>query len=248
MFIKYSTEQRLKDFSEKGEMYFNPAKKFREIEKEQKLKGQGDQHDSGLHSIASTVILEQSDGRSVTAHDVDNSILMGPAKDTPVFCLKCSNTEFITRKYYDEIKTQFPEYTHALIIDNENEFLENIRFSFRNKAFSHKVFYQNEYFLDFVDFMYSGISDIRFYPLKKRGKSYYAHIRVEGTDGKLERDFFIDDSNYFRTMFRKDLFFQGQTEYRIVLPYERIKEGRIFLIKPFRARICSIESLIKENS
>lgn len=166
MFIKYSTEQRLKDFSEKGEMYFSPAKKFREIEEKQKLKGQGDQHDSGLHSMASTVILEQSDGRSVVAHDVDNSILMGPAKDTPVFCLKCSNTEFITREYYEEIKTQFPEYTHALIIDNENKFLENIRFSFRNKAFSHKVFYQNEYFVDFVDFMYSGISDIRFYPLK----------------------------------------------------------------------------------
>lgn len=150
MFIKYSTEQRLKDFSEKGEMYFSPAKKFREIEEKQKLKGQGDQHDSGLHSMASTVILEQSDGRSVVAHDVDNSILMGPAKDTPVFCLKCSNTEFITREYYEEIKTQFPEYTHALIIDNENKFLENIRFSFRNKAFSHKVFYQNEYFVDFV--------------------------------------------------------------------------------------------------
>ena len=222
MFIKYSTESHLKDFAAKGKMYFNPAKKFREIEDKQKLKGQGDQHDSGLHSIASTVILEQSNGRSVVAHDVDNSIFMGPAKNTPVFCLKCTDTEFITQECYNEIRTQFPAYTHALIIDDENKFLENVRFSFKNKAFSHKVFYQNEFFVDFIDFMYSGISDIRFYPLKKRGKSYYAHVRVERTDGKLEKDFYIDDSNYFRTMFRKDLFFQGQTEYRIVLPYERI--------------------------
>lgn len=247
MFIKYSTEQRLIDFAEKGEMFFSPAKKFREIEKEQKLKGQGDKHDSGLHSMAGTAFLELPDGRAAVAHDVDASILMGPAQNTPVFCLKCVNNEFLTPEGYREIKTQFPTYTHALIIDNESEFLENIRFSMRNKAFAHKVFYQNVYFQDFVNFLYSGTSDIRFYPIKKRGKAYYAHIRIENTDGKLERDFFIDDSNYFRTMFRKDLFFQNQNEYRIVLPYDRCNEGKIFSIQPFLARILTIDSLVKET-
>ena len=247
MFIKYSTEEYLKNLVEKGEMYFNPAKRFRELEERQKLKGQGDRHDSGLHSRANAAILERPDGCFVAVRNLDNSIIMGPAQDTPVFCLKCADTEFITQEYYEEIKLQFPAYTHALIIDNERDFLENIRFSLRNRAFSHKVFYQNEYFVDFIDFMYSGCSDTRFYPIKKRGRHYYAHIRFEDTNGRIERDFFIDDSNYFRTMFRKDLFFQRQNEYRIVLPYERSKEGKIFQIQPFRARILSIDNLITEN-
>lgn len=96
MFIKYSTVQYLKNLVEKGEMYFNPAKKFRELEERQKLKGQGDRHDSGLHSRANAAILERPDGCFVAVRNLDNSVIMGPAQDTPVFCLKCADTEFIT--------------------------------------------------------------------------------------------------------------------------------------------------------
>ncbi len=247
MFIKYSTEQRLLAFMEEGKMFFNPAQKFREIEEKQLIKGQGDRYDSGLHSMANTVVTKLPDGRKAVAHDIEVSLLMSPARYTPIFCLKRSKNEYITKKYYYELKSQFPDYTHAIIIDDEKEFLENIRFSMTSKAFAHKVFYQDNYFLDFIDFMYSGISDIRFYPIKKKRHSYYAHILVENNSGKIERDFWIDSSNYFKTMFRKDIFFQNQNEYRIVLPHERIKEGRSFQIKPFRAQIAAIDRLIKEK-
>lgn len=246
MFIKYSTEQRLESFMKKGEMYFNPAQKYREIEEHYKLKGQGDKNDSGLHSIANTAFIMSPDGKVTVAHDVENSILMGPAKNTPVFCLKRADNEYISKSYRLELRKQFPEYTHALIIDDEKNYLENIRYSMRNKAFAHKVFYQDNYCLDFLSFLYSGDSDILFYPPKKKKQNYYAHMMATNNNGEKLQEIFIDDSNYYKTMFRKDTFFQSQQEYRIVLPREHITKGKIFIIHPFHARILPIDDLVKE--
>ena len=74
---------------------------------------------------------------------------------------------------------------------------------------------------------------------------YYMEIRVQKVgDNTIER-LFIDDSNYYKTMFRKDSFFSDQYEYRFVLPYEQIIAGKAFNISPFHAELRTIDELVK---
>lgn len=248
MFIKYGKKEHLESLLNKGEMFFNPAIKFREIEKVQKNRGQGDRNDGGLHSKASTIIMTDPHGRTIEAHNIENSVFMSAANETPVFCLKRTEEEYISEEYREELRNQFPDYTHALIIEDEKEFLECVRYSMHSKAFAHDVFYEdNVYTLDYIDFLKSGNSEMQFYPMKAK-KKYYAHTIATDTDNRHVRDFFIDDSNFYKTMFRKDTFFQEQSEFRIVLPREKIVEGRAYHVTPkFCGRIVLIDDMIKKE-
>ncbi len=107
------------------------------------------------------------------------------------------------------------------------------------------VFYEKQFMKDFFDFLKNGFSDIRFYNSKSAGTMYYMEMRFQKVgDNDIER-FFITDSNYYKTMFRKDTFFSDQCEYRFVLPYEQITEGKAFSISPFHAELYAIDDLVK---
>lgn len=243
MLIKYGPEQWLLDLMNKGAMFFNPAQTFRDIEEKQQLKGQGDKHDSGLHSISKDISIIYQDQSINLNQEIDCSFIIERAKKTPVFCLKKATDEFITAKERSILKKQFPNHSHALIIDDESRFLENVRYSFKSRAFAHSVFYQDNFYLDFCEFLHSGCSDIKFYPTRRKNRCF-AKIRFEDNDGAVIRDFVIDDSNFYKTMYRKGVDFRNQQEYRIVLPHVQINEGKLFRIKPFQARLKRIDDLV----
>lgn len=54
----------------------------------------------------------------------------------------------------------------------------------------------------------------------------------------------INDSNFYKTMFRKNTFFSNQVEYRVVLPYEKIGAGKQYSISPFNSTLCLIDDLV----
>lgn len=244
MFIKYGNKQNLKRLMENGEIYFNPCKYFRDLETTLLKKGQADNNDGGISGVANNVFAD-SNNINITLGKTKTSIIVDPALSTPVFCLRKSDNEYITNAYYNELKEQFPHHTHALIIKDETIFKENIRYCFRNRAFQHDIYYQDEIFKDFIMFLKSGTSDTLFYE-PRRKNNYYMKITINLSNDKNESfNIYIDDTNYYRTMFKKETFFKDQLEYRIVLPYEKITEGKSYHIEPFKAEIKCIEDLIR---
>ncbi len=243
MFIKYGIEEHLLNLKNKGEMYFCPCQQYREYEEKHKQKGLGDKYDGGLHSKAEKAWLRSlNNGVSIALNNVDVSVITAPASNTPAFCLRRTNSIYISSAYREILRTQFSEYTHALIIKDESRFLEQVRYKFRSKAFVHDVFYQDKLYIEFFKFLKNGSSEIRFYqPKAKRG--YYLKTYLE-LNNEEKDTLVIDDSNYFRTMFRKDIFFANQKEFRIVLPYEKIDKGTIYSIDEIDSYLVKIDDLV----
>ena len=232
MFLKYGTKEHLEGLRS-GEMFFNPCKLFQNMEKEQINKGQGDQLDSFMAAKASEAVLFSNEFYAKLSA-IDFLVIVPKSKSTPMFCIKVADDWHISKEQYEEIKKQSEDWTHVLVIRDEDAFLENVRFSMKNRAFGHKVFYENVICDDFVDFLKSGESDFRFYKPRASRRKYYMYIKETR----------IDDSNYYKTMYIKDFFFKSQNEYRIVLPYESIDKGKSYSIKPFEAEIFDIEQTI----
>lgn len=245
MFIKYGEEQHLVSLMENGAMFFNPCRYFRDLEAVQKQKGIGDGNDGGVVSKCVNLRMVAPDGKEYVAHDSSVSFIVEPALKTPVFCLRKTNTEYISANYREKLRSQFPKHTHALIIRDESEFKENVRYGLLNKAFAHTVFYEKQFTIGFYDFLKNGSSDIRFIDPENTGAMPYLEMHYKRIgDDRVER-LIIDGSNYYKTMFRKDIFFSDQCEYRFVLPYEQISEGKSFSISPFHAKLCAIDDLVR---
>ena len=246
MLIKYGQECHLKDFMEKGEMYFNPCKYFRELEEKQKKKGIGDGKDGGIHGMANKIKMIYSNGEVIEAGESESSIIVQPALSTPIYCMRKCCSANISKEYRDKLRDQFPEHTHALLIHDEKGFLENVRYNMRNKVFAHDILYEDKFTVDFLEFICTGDSDILFYKPKKKS-SYYMKLIYEPEDKTAQqRHIYIDHSNFYKTMYRKDMFFQDQAEYRLVLPREKIEKGKKYYIEPFSAKLVKIDDLVDE--
>ncbi len=242
MFLKYGKKDNLEKLKDGG-IFFSPCKVFQNIEKEQLNKGQGDQWDGTLTTKAIEVEL-YADGFYKKLSDIDFSVIVSKSENTPIFCIKAAESYHVTQEQYKKIRIQSPDWTHVLVIEDESAFLENIRFNMRNKAFAHKVFYENVICDDFIEFLRFGKSDIRFYTPKYKKSNDYMYMKVKLFADSNEVFIRIDDSNYYMTMYKKDVFFKGQNEYRIVLPYESITQGKLYDISPFEADIFEIEETI----
>ncbi|QOX62381.1 hypothetical protein FRZ06_02905 [Anoxybacterium hadale] len=241
MFIKYGEELHLLKLMTEGLIYFNPCEYFRNLEIKQMERGIGDCNDGGILA-SGEVTLQTSDGKVYKNKNQSVAFIAEPCLKTPVFCIKRAKSDNITVEERHNLAEQFPKHTHALIIENEVNFLENIRYCFRSKAFCHDIFYQNELFTDFTEYLFNAISETYFYEPKKKAR-YYATFTSFLNSGEVKR-LRIDDSNYFKTMFRKNLFFKEQSEFRIVLPYKKQEAGELYQIKPVSARLCRIDELV----
>lgn len=237
MFVKFGEKEHMLSLKENGAMWFNPCKKFREWEKEDGIK---DCDDGGIRAPAETIRIVDQEGNTKVAKDISFGLTVEPAYKVPVFCLYQTSENFLSDEKIRKIRQKFPDYDSALLIEDEFAFLENVRYSFKSRAFCHTIFYQDKYEMEFVDFLEKGESDVSFYKPQKKNR-YYADVKYDPLDGKGKFcSFRIDDSNFYKTMFTKHLDYQDQNEYRIVLPYERIDGGTSFTIQPFEAKLISI--------
>lgn len=238
MFIKFGKKQHLNDFRNKGEMWFNPCQYFRELDQDD---GISDPDDGGLNIEAIEARIIDQKGNSTLLNNISLRNVAEPTYKTPMFCLYQTDNKKIKHDDYSNIKKEFPDYTHALIIEDEIGFLENVRFSLRSKAFCHNVFYQDVFYVEYIRFLRSGRSDVNFYIPKRRDR-YYAILKYQESvnDDSDFTTFYIDDTNVYKTMYSKKLKYKNQNEYRIVLPYEQIEKGQTFFIKPFDAELIEL--------
>lgn len=244
MFIKYGEANYLEQFYRLGEMYFSPCDKFRKLEENQ-VKGIGDKNDGGIHTKNNQCYVVPKNGKSFSASNVEISFIADCCRHIPTYCLKQTNTACISEQEYKVLSNQFPQHTHALIIENEDDFLENVRFHFKSKAFAHRIFYQDDMLTDFSDFLFNGDSDTQFYKPHASKHKYFFEIVETNLDNIPVRSLRIDKSNAHKTMFRKGLFFKQQQEYRIVLPHLEIKESTIYNIAPFNAQLIQLKDLLR---
>ncbi len=244
MFIKYGEAKYLENFYRLGEMYFSPCVKFRELEESQ-VKGIGDKDDGGIRTRNSQCYIAPQNGQAFFVSNAEISFITDCCRFTPTYCLKHTNTPYISEQEYITLSNQFPKHTHALIIENEDDFLENVRYHFRNKAFAHKIYYQDDLMTDFSEFLFNGDSDIQFYKPTAPKHKYFFEVVEKNLDDITIRSLRIDKSNAHKTMFRKGLFFKTQQEYRIVLPHLKIGEGTTYNIAPFNAKLIQIKELLR---
>ena len=142
------------------------------------------------------------------------------------------------------IREQFPDHTHALVIPEEKDFLDSVQNSFDQKAFSHRIFYQDKFYTDFLEFLCRGKSDTKFIE-PEASSNYYADFFMIPENRDIPPTHCrINDSNFYKTMFRKNTFFSNQVEYRVVLPYEKIGAGKQYSISPFNSTLCLIDDLV----
>ena len=245
MFIKYGAEGHLRALMEQGQMYMNPCKYFRDLEASQLLKGIGDCNDGGIITDEGNVVLKHRNGSYYEIPNQSIAFIVEPCLHIPVFCLKQSERSTLSLADREVLREQFPTHTHALVIDDEFSFFENIRISFAGNAFCHSIFYQDKFFVDFLEFLEGGKSDVQFNNPKPTPRYYAEMISLPNDPNDRAHRFRIDDTNYFKTMFRKGTFFESQKEYRIVLPYERVDAGKIFNIQPIKAKLYKIDDLVQ---
>lgn len=243
MFIKFGSKEHLSSLMGSGEMFFNPCEYFRNLEDEERKKGIGDANDGGICSKFENALVVDTAKNCYTLSGQSLSVITAPSLHTPIFCLRKTEQKHISFEYRKKLRDQFPSHTHALVIEDEHSFLESIRFSFHNKAFAHKIFYQDDWYIDYIEFIRSGSSDIFFYPTKNHRNSYYMALNYISHNGE-KTILTIDNSNFYKTMFCKSLFFKDQEEYRIVLPYEQISSGEKYYIEPLDSYLCTIDDLV----
>lgn len=173
------------------------------------------------------------------------SVICDGCQNIPIYCLKRAQNEYISQEECDKLNKDFPKHTHALIINEEEDFLENIRYSLKNKAFAHEVFYSDKFTTDYIQFLLNGDSDIMFYKSRVKRPLLYYDMEVKLFENVNTTTIRIDESNAYKTMFHKGEFFRYQNEYRIVLPYERITNGKIYKVEPFNAKLVKIKDMVK---
>ena len=244
MFIKYGAEPHLKALKEQGNIYFNPCKFFRDLEAQQLLKGIGDRNDGGIVTGNGRVLLQDKMGKYYESPNQSIAFIVAPCLYTPVFCIKQASSPIISIHERELIREQFPDHTHALVIPEEKDFLDSVQNSFDQKAFSHRIFYQDKFYTDFLEFLGRGKSDTKFIE-PEASSNYYADFFMIPENRDIPPTHCrINDSIFYKTMFRKNTFFSNQVEYRVVLPYEKIGAGKQYSISPFNSTLCLIDDLV----
>lgn len=215
----------------KGNLYCSNAQIFWGIEDEMMIRGQGDVLE------ASTIIYAQS----MTVYDpltnevlqqMDNPIRcvarIGTVEDMPVFCLfavmdkDCELDDDgkirirLSQETKDTIKTHFPNADSVVIIDNPENFIEDVKASIGHEIKSDLVQYFN------ID---KGLGT-------KSGKTAvdlaYLNFLSQDTPpvkGCEKEKIVIREDSACRSLFCKDVFFRNEQEFRIVMPTEHISVG-----------------------
>ena len=147
-------------------------------------------------SNSGTLLLQHRNGDYYKAQDQSVAFIVEPCLCVPIFCLKRSEQAKISIAEREKLRKQFPNHTHALIIEDEHAFLKNIQSSFDENAFCHEIFYQDKFFTDYLEFLLSGQSDITF-NVPAATARYYAEIYMVPDDhNKSTVRFRIDDLLY----------------------------------------------------
>lgn len=236
--LKFGEREHIESFS-KGNLYFGNAKLYREIEDNLKIKGQGDGLEASTKVYSNNMRVHDYETHELAAvfQDMDVRVVFRypDADPIPVFCLfavtndNCKideNGEYkiaLSEKTKAAIRNHFPKADSVAIIKAPDQFLTDVENTIGVDVRHELVNYFN------ID---------EGYRIDKSGKqitamdheySMYLMQDTPPTINEEGRKVYSFSSEYvFRVLFCKDVFFREESEYRIILPKEKIEEGKIY--------------------
>lgn len=233
--LKFGKRNHIDTFANGG-LFCSNAETFWGIEDNLKLKGQGDRLEASSMVFAQRMEIHDYNDRSLIAEvGVSKGLVRyEPAKYIPVFCLftvygrDCyvdNNGDLKIRlsdKTKQTIREHFPNADAVAIIRNPKQFLLDVAETIGCEVKHELVHY---FFIDeglptndgrrAMDHQYMMylVQDVP--PVVKEGNKIYS-FRVD---------------HVYRSLFCKDVFFQDEQEYRIVLPRESVSGGKLYPVK-----------------
>lgn len=233
--LKFGKREHLERLVE-GNIYCSNAITFWGIEDKLKIKGQGDILEAGTRMFAEKMRIQQTDTKELIAEFEMAKVLMRvePAKKMPVFCMfavyeedckveeKGNTTIYLTSDKKQTIREHFPNADAVAVISNPETFIEDIRRSIGTEIKAEKVnYFQIEKGYETED---GGTA---------MDMEYLEYLMQDAApkkvDGKTTYGF--NEAYAFRVLFCKDVFFEQEQEYRIVLPKEKIDVGKSYPVQ-----------------
>ena len=211
-------------------LYFNNALYFRGVEKNMKIKGQGDKLEASMKLLSAKATMVDDNGRTVFKNvTADFHILIQPVEKTPVFCLfavfdkDCICNEhgkwFIHLPSHakETIREHFPKANAVAIIKDPSAFITEIAGSIGTNCMSDLVHY-----FDIDDGVLNEATNMRYV-----SADYIKYLVQDVEPVKVEgrREYSVEVKHVFRTLFCKDTFYKDEQEYRIILPDHTIEQG-----------------------
>ena len=239
LFVKFGEYKHIKRLF-RGKMYFSNAMKFRGIEKDNGLKGQGDAFEAILQFKNGHAFMADSKaGRFFSQLNTTVSMGFADVENIPVFCITGISEEDYTLKerhgkriltvsntIRDTIKAHFPKANTAGVFFQPKLFIDS--FNGLGTAYHDEVKY--------FDFSPEGvikemIEYVAQYPGSISEKNQLlASIYMKTNEGEEQR-LKITEQNMKRILFCKDCYFNGEKEYRILLPKKRIYTPKEYTIR-----------------
>lgn len=234
-FLKFGKREHLQSLVE-GNLYCSNAKTFWGIEDNLKIKGQGDILEAGSRMFASKMIVQDTESNHILAINGQSRglVRVEPAECMPVFCLFsvydedcCIDVDGrvniqLSAEKKQMIAEHFPHADSAVLINNPDQFIEDIVNSIGRDVKTDCVHYFN---LDKGYRREDGqvAMDMRYMKYLTQDQE------PEKVNGVLRYLFYADYA--YRVLFCKDEYFTNEQEFRIVLPGEKIEEGKAYPIK-----------------
>ena len=233
--LKFGKREHLESLV-KGNIYCSNAVTFWGIEDKLKIKGQGDILEAGTRMFAQKMIIQHPDTKEVIAEcgKANGLVRIEPAEKMPVFCMfavyedncKVDDVGNLIINLSDDkkktIREHFPNADAVVIIPNPEVFIEDVKRSIGTEIKTEKVNYFH------IDKGYE-TTDGEIAMDMEYMKYLMQDASPEKVDGGTRYTFYADYA--FRVLFCKDVFFEQEQEYRIVLPNETIEAGKSYPVQ-----------------
>ena len=202
-----------------GNIYCSNAITFWGIEDKLKIKGQGDILEAGTRMFAQKMIMQHPDTKEVIAKcgKANGLVRIEPAEKMPVFCMFAV--------YEDDCKV---DITGASIINLSDDKKQTIREHFPVKRSIGTEIKAEKVNYFHIDKGYE-TTDGEIAMDMEYMKYLMQDASPEKVDGGIRYTFYADYA--FRVLFCKDVFFEQEQEYRIVLPNETIEAGKSYPVR-----------------
>lgn len=252
--LKFGKRHHVKEFVE-GSLYCSDAVTFWGIEDKLKLRGQGDILEAGSRIFAQRMMITEHGTNNTTVINMKSNGLVhiDPAKHMPVFCMfaagenDCSVDEkgnltiVLPENVKQAIRDHFPNADAVGIIKDPDAFIQDVENTIGCEVKHEKVHY---FHID-EGLPVNGGKDTA---MDMEYMMYLTQDNPPVVENRQKIYSFLADYAY-RVLFCKDVFFEDEQEYRIVLPNETISCGTHFPVHiRQKIEIMSLDDFLEKGS
>ena len=234
--LKFGKKEHIQQFVA-GSLFCSNAATFWGIEKDLKIKGQGDVLEAGSRMFAQKLAIQPHGSDETTIINMKSNSLVHyePAENIPVFCLfsvfeeDCTSEAdgnlkmVLSNKTKAAIRGHFPNADSVAIITNPEQFLEDVE-----KTIGYPIKHELVHYFN-IDKGYNACEG----GATAMDMEYMMYL-VQDVPPVIENGMkrYVFHADYvYRVLFCKDVFFEDEQEYRIVLPDEKITKGTHFPVQ-----------------